>query len=64
MKEDWPSRDQDLQQLKVDSSIHLLKKLEFNKTLNQLKDSNYDIREFLVLFPDFYSELQKGNNIF
>lgn len=48
----------------MDSSFHLVRHLEFNKALKQLEHCNYDIREFLVLFPDFYSELQKGNNIF
>lgn len=54
-----PDRPRKLEQLKADAVWALLKDMQFKAAKNHLLEINFDLREILILFPEYISSSKK-----
>ncbi|CAD8051809.1 unnamed protein product [Paramecium primaurelia] len=58
-----PSKNQQLEQLKLDCGWSLIRQMQFSNSLNYILQTNFEPRDFICLFPDYYSTVEKLQSV-
>ncbi|CAD8065668.1 unnamed protein product [Paramecium sonneborni] len=57
------SKNQQLEQLKLDCGWALVRFMQFQSSLNYIQQTNFDPRDFICLFPDYYYAVEKLESV-
>ncbi|CAD8157651.1 unnamed protein product [Paramecium pentaurelia] len=57
------SKNQQLEQLKLDCGWALIRQMQFQNSLNYILQTNFEPRDFICLFPDYYYAVEKLESV-